>query len=108
MEEDAHRPAVADDMMHVQQEQKVHPTTLHQGDADQRPRSEMKRLTRLLTDQCLRYCLALLLAQPPEIDDRQREFEMRNNDLVRLPVVLRKCRSQHLMPTHDLIDTPFK
>ncbi len=101
-DEDAHRPAVGDQVVHGQREDVVVGPQPQQAEAQQRAGGEVEGLGERLGDQAR----GLLLARsfPLEVGDGHLEGERGADELDGLAVAQRERGAQGLVPAHDLVE----
>jgi hypothetical protein len=103
-DQDAHRPAIAHDVVHGHRGDMVLLSQPDQQAAQQRPAREMEWADRFLCSQGAGGCLAPGLRQPRHVDQRQPEGGGRLNDLHRRAIRGREDGAQRLVAARDLTE----
>ena len=92
-----HRPAVEDDVMHVEPEHVLGVPEAHEPRPQQGPPLEVEGTQRLLIEACTQLCGALLRGEYGEVDVLERHRAMTRDRLERAAAGLMKGRAQHLV-----------
>ena len=100
-QQDPHRPAVADDMVHVEQQHVVLRGETQQADAQQGCAAQIKRLLRVRQRQPGRFRLARGLRPGLEVHDGQIDFQTRRHDQHRLTADQLEAAAHHFVTRDD-------
>ena len=106
--EDAHRPAVGDDVVHVEQQQVLFGRKAQQLRAQQRARLQVEGLASLCVGDLARARLTLGLRHRAEIGHRERHRLRCFDDLHGLALAQGKARAQRLVARHQLIEAALQ
>ena len=107
-EEHAHAPAVADDVVHGQQQQVLLVGEAHQRGAEQRTALQVKGALRILPHHAARLVLAVLRREPGEVQHRQLRGRGRVDDLDSALLHRLERGAQRLVAAHQLAQRPLQ
>jgi len=97
------RPAVRDDVVHSEEEDKVRISEADQGSAEERAFSEIKREIGLVSGDLRGACIAERRRERRKIVNRERDGERRSDDLDRTAVNGGESSSKDFVPPDYLV-----
>ena len=98
LEQQLHRPAIGDNMMHGQQQNPVVHIEAEQTSAPEGSLSQVEGTVRLLAGQPTQFGLTVVGRQPAQIQMQQGRAADRQEPLDSLTVVVFNPQAQHLVP----------
>ncbi len=104
----AHRPAVGNDVMHVQQQHMLALAKTQQLGTNQRSGGDIEGLLRVGAGQSKHLRLAARRRDVAQLAQRQRQAELAGDDLARHAVDGDERRAQRLVTAHDLVEDALK
>ncbi len=102
--QNTHRPAIGDDVVHGQQNDMVFATCPQQGHAEQGSLGEIERLTGFFIGQAQDFLLTLFNRKTLQVDFRHRQRPTGTDNLNGLSVHGGESGAQGLVPANDFID----
>ena len=108
LDEHAERPAIADDLVHGDEEEVFLLGQAHQASPDEGTLREVEGMERFFLNELVSDSLLLGARQRAQIVERQRHDQLRRNDLHVSTVDDGEGRAQNFVAAHDFVDAPLQ
>src|SRR5216683_1440522 len=108
MQQHAHRPTVADDVMNRHEQHVLTRAALGQAATDEGPTPKIERLPRFFRGQVLYRPLSLRRCQSANVLSLELQFDAVREDLQRTPFFQFEGRAEHFVTSYDFVERAFE